>query len=465
MANYHCSTKPVSRGKGKSATAAAAYRAAEVIFDSRTGERHDYTAKEGVIATEIIGPEGTPERLFDRSTLWNETEHRADRTTRPNDARLAREFVLALPHEIPHEQRVELVREFAQDFFVAKGMIADIAFHEPGKGGDRRNFHAHVLCTVRELNDNGEFGNTNRTWNRRDFLNKVRQGWEDYQNRYLERNGSSERVSCKSYEDREMNRMATKHLGPHASDMERRGEQTRIGDENRQAQEYNQKMEEFEQEEKVILLEIEREKRRLKDEKKRKDAIARSGLSEHQHEKANKKDDASALLAQRQHALRLKQLDERRNLEANIAQRRHVLEASTFRYYDKSQAQEDLKIAQNELRKAQTPYGRLSGRYQELEGHVEALRLNLEDIERRQGEQMGQFDRFAGEQLASLDDRHQAETERLNAPPLPDHETETEEFREHTPDSPAPRAVNDNETEHDFDPDQGPDYDGPDLER
>ncbi len=459
MANYHCSTKPVSRGKGKSATAAAAYRAAEVIFDSRTGERHDYTKKEGVMATEIMGPPGTPERLFDRSTLWNESEHRADRTTRPNDARIAREFVLALPYEIPHEQRVELVREFVRDFFVARGMIADIAFHEPSRGGSHMNYHAHVLCTVRELNDNGEFGNTNRTWNGKDFLNKVRKGWEVYQNRYLERNGSSESVNCQSYEDQGKNRMATKHLGPHASDMERRGEQTRIGDENRHAKEYNQKMEEFEQQENLIMLEIEREKRRLQDAQKRQAALALQEQKSRLSEQATSSPGETALLAQRQEILQLKHLDERRTLESNIDRKRYELIDSNTAFYDKEQTQRDLEIAQNDLKKAKTGLGRLTGRENVLQERVEVLRLNLEDIERRQNERRGKFDRFAAEQLSELGNKHQKEIERLTGPPALDEERESEDFREYTPDSPAPHAAKDDEILPEHDPG------GPELDR
>ncbi|MCA9469889.1 MAG: hypothetical protein KC643_31200, partial [Nitrospira sp.] len=116
--------------------------------------------------------------------------------------------------------------------------------------------------------------------------------------------------------------------------------------------------------------------------------------------------------------------------------------------------------AQEDLRKAQTLMGRLSGREQEASARVEALRLNLEDIERRQAERQGFFDRNAQEQLAALEQRQQAER---HSPPLPspDHERDSEDFREHTPDAPAPRAVNDNDRSQDrgSEPDQGPSLD------
>ena len=147
MADYRFSAKAISRGKGQSSVASAAYRSASRLIDGRTGEIHDYTRKQGVTHSEIIVPEGTPEWMADRSQLWNAVEVVETR----KNSQLAREIQLSLPHELTDDQRTELVRDFVQGQFVNQGMIADVAIHAPDRDGDQRNHHAHVMLTMREL--------------------------------------------------------------------------------------------------------------------------------------------------------------------------------------------------------------------------------------------------------------------------------------------------------------------------
>lgn len=432
------------------------------IYDSRTGEWHYYSNRQrsnAVIETNFLAPDNAPNWVYDHSKLWNMVEHREDQSTRPHDAQVARELEISLPHELSHEQRKELVTEFIFDRYVSKGFVADISYHRPGKGGDDRNYHAHILLTMRSLKDNGEFGNKDRTWlDRKKLLKAERKAWAEYANRALDRIGSKERIYAESFEERGINRVPGKHLGPNATAMELRGETTRIGDENRAAQSYN-KIAELDEELQIIDLEIEREKRREKDAQKRKAAIAQQEEKSRLSEKAKGFQDETALLAQRQETQRLKHLDERRDLEAQIDRKRYELIDSNEQIYDKRQAQEALKTAQIELKKADTTFGRLSGRHEELSGRVEALRLNLEDIERRQNERREHFARFATEQLSALDHQHHKETEQLLNPVSRETDRETEDFREYTPGSPAPRAVNDNENLPDRDPDPGPELD------
>ena len=148
----------ISRSQGRSATAAIAYRAAERIEDHRTGLTFDYAGRSGVDHTEILAPDHAPDWAYDRSELWNQVE-RAE--TRKN-SQVAREVRVALPAELTHAQRVELVRDFAQEQFVDRGMIADIALHAPGRDGDDRNHHAHILLTTREIGAEG-FTTKNRS--------------------------------------------------------------------------------------------------------------------------------------------------------------------------------------------------------------------------------------------------------------------------------------------------------------
>jgi len=189
MAIYHFDASVISRSKGRSATAASAYRTAEVIKDHRTGEVHDYTRKSGVLHTEIIAPDNAPAWAHDRSSLWNAVED----AERRKDAQVAREVRVALPSELSTEQNADLVRAFVQEQFVARGMIADVALHAPGREGDQRNHHAHIMLTTREIGPEG-FGAKERDWNAKDLLVDWRQSWAEHVNDTLERCDIHERV-------------------------------------------------------------------------------------------------------------------------------------------------------------------------------------------------------------------------------------------------------------------------------
>ncbi len=179
----------ISRSQGRSATAAIAYRVAERIEDRRTGLVFDYAKRGGVDHTEILAPGHAPDWIRDRSELWNRVE---ESETRKN-SQVAREVRVALPAELTHAQRVELVRDFAQAQFVDRGMVADIALHAPGREGDERNHHAHILLTTREVSAEG-FTAKNRDWNAKDMLEGWRESWARDSNAALERAGIEERV-------------------------------------------------------------------------------------------------------------------------------------------------------------------------------------------------------------------------------------------------------------------------------
>ena len=189
MAIYHFDASVISRSKGRSATAAAAYRTAEVINDHRTGEVHDYSRKGGVLHTEIIAPDNAPAWVHDRSALWNAVED----AERRKDAQVAREVRVALPSELTTEQNADLVRAFVQEQFVARGMIADVALHAPGREGDQRNHHTHIMLTTRAVGPEG-FGAKNRDWNAKDLLVDWRGSWAEHVNNTLERCHIHDRV-------------------------------------------------------------------------------------------------------------------------------------------------------------------------------------------------------------------------------------------------------------------------------
>lgn len=255
MAQFRFSAAIVSRSAGQSVVASAAYRAGEKLRDERTGDIKDYSRRSwSVLYTQILTPQNAPNWMLDRQRLWNEVERREDQSTKPGTAQLARDLELSLPHELTHEQRVQLVCEFVKAEFVNRGMVADLAIHAPPKRGDGTNHHAHVLLTMRDIEADG-FGAKNRAWNHKAQLEHWRESWADYQNRALEKYGFEARVDHRSLEDQGIDREPTTHLGPGAQAMEDQGIKTDRGDENRRRKASNDNREQL----KAYLADINRQ--------------------------------------------------------------------------------------------------------------------------------------------------------------------------------------------------------------
>ncbi len=151
VAIYSLHVKTVSRSAGRSVVAAAAYRAAENIGDDRLGVVWDFTRKCGVLHSEIMAPAGAPEWARDRAELWNAAERAEDKSTRRSSATTGRDIILALPHELSDEQRIDAVREFAAALVERYGVAVDFAIHAPDRHSDERNYHAHLLMTTRRI--------------------------------------------------------------------------------------------------------------------------------------------------------------------------------------------------------------------------------------------------------------------------------------------------------------------------
>lgn len=236
MAIYHCSVKTISRAKGRSATAAAAYRSGSKIVDERTGEIHDYSRKRGVLSANLIVPPGAPDWAHDRAAIWNAAEASE---TRKNST-VAREFEIALPHELTHEQRQQLALEFGREIMQRHGCVVDVALHEPDRGrvsrdedddydtqtraaGDQRNWHAHILCSTRRLTADG-FGEKTRELDERTSgeVGYWRARWAQLANEHLQRAGRTARIDHRSLADQGIEREPTQHLGPAATGYERR---------------------------------------------------------------------------------------------------------------------------------------------------------------------------------------------------------------------------------------------------
>jgi hypothetical protein len=198
MAIYHLNLKTIGRSEGRSATASAAYRAGEAIFDRRSGLLFDYTKKMGVDGAEILAPSDSPCWGFSRAELWNRVEEAEKR----KDSQLCREIEFALPVELTPEQNMCLARDFIRAEFVSLGMVADLAFHKLTS----HNPHAHVLLTMRKLTADG-FGPKVRDWNEHSLCDYWRERWANYANMALAAAGKIERIDHRNLTEQALDRI------------------------------------------------------------------------------------------------------------------------------------------------------------------------------------------------------------------------------------------------------------------
>lgn len=271
MAIFHLNARIVSRAKGQSAVAKAAYNAHDLLTNQNTGDRHDYRYKGEVVFSGIFVPKNAPdwvqELAQDRQALWSAVEQRETR----KNSQLAREIEIALPHELTDKQREYLVKDFVRENFVRPGMIADVAIHAPSPEGDKRNHHAHILLTMRYITPDG-FGEKMRELNGREQLKEWREKWEHIANRYLEKFGHEARIDSRSLEAQGIDREPTSHVGPTATDFEREGVKTARGDINREVQERNREREQLTAAEKKLSAAIDQVQLQLDKETKEQQA-------------------------------------------------------------------------------------------------------------------------------------------------------------------------------------------------
>lgn len=230
---FHCSVKPVSRSAGRSVVAAAAYRLGERLHDQTYDVVHDYTRKRGIEARFTVAPEGSPEWTHDPERLWNAAEQSEKR----KNSTLAREVELALPSFLSQQERQGIAEAYAAELVGRYGVAVSVAMHEPGKNGDDRNYHAHILFTTREMTPEG-LGKKTRILDDKATgpkeVTALRELAADLINDALKAANSDICVDHRSFKDRGINRDPTTHLGPAATEMERRGESSERGEINRQ---------------------------------------------------------------------------------------------------------------------------------------------------------------------------------------------------------------------------------------
>ena len=256
MSDYHFHVTQIKRSKGQSAVACAAYRSGEKLFSEYYGEISDYAQKRGIVHAEILLPSHAPLEYFNRQTLWNAVEKAEPHPK----AQLAYSFDIALQNEFSIEENIALARHFLLENFVSRGMICDFAVHFPDRKDSIQNPHFHVLCPMRPLNENGQWGAKQRReyvldecgnrlrdksgdfvfnavpttdWGSPETLEHWRKAWCDLCNSKFAEKGFDERIDHRSYERQGVELLPTVHEGPIVRAMEKRGVATEKGNFNR----------------------------------------------------------------------------------------------------------------------------------------------------------------------------------------------------------------------------------------
>ena len=211
MAIFHFSVKVISRATGASAVATAADRSASRLHEERLARDHDFTNKSGVVHSEVVLPDGAPEYLSDRATLWNTVEAGEKR----KDAQLSREVEFVIPREMDQAQGIELTRDFVQREMVDRGMVADLNVHwDIGPDGLAKP-HAHVMLSMREVGEDG-FGAKVRDWNRTELVEHWREAWADHVNERLAQLDIDARIDHRSLEAQGIDLEPQHKIGPTA---------------------------------------------------------------------------------------------------------------------------------------------------------------------------------------------------------------------------------------------------------
>lgn len=258
MAIYHLSARIISRGKGRSCVAAAAYCSGSCLLNEYDGALHNFTRKSGVIFSQIMLPENAPSEYSSRTLLWNSVE----KVEKNKNSQLARELEIALPVEVERAKQIEMLQNYVQENFVSKGMIADFSLHDKKDG----NPHVHIMLTVRPLEQdgtwrktkskkiyrldengqkkqlkNGEYSANNISatdWNTVESLKRWRANWATLCNEELEKIGV-EKIDHRSLKEQGVQLQPTIHLGTTANQLEQKGMQTERGNTNRRIEKRN----------------------------------------------------------------------------------------------------------------------------------------------------------------------------------------------------------------------------------
>lgn len=266
--SLHTHVDIVSRSKGESVIAKAAYNARDKLKDDYYGKTHDYSKKDDLVFSKIFLPEHIPKEFSKREYLWNEVE----KIEKSKNSQLARNLLFTLPRELNEEDRIKLISEFIEENFTSKGMIADCNIHNPTASDNEEQPHAHILLTLREINEQGNWkakskkeyildengekiklksGNYKsrkvnlNDWNEPDKAKEWRENFSKKANEYLARNNIDKRIDPHTFGEQGREELPQVHLGTASFQMEKKGIQTERGNHNRKITAFNLEFKKF----------------------------------------------------------------------------------------------------------------------------------------------------------------------------------------------------------------------------
>ena len=266
--SLHTHVDIVSRSKGESVIAKAAYNARDKLKDDYYGKAHDYSKKDDLVFSKIFLPEHIPKEFSKREYLWNEVE----KIEKSKNSQLARNLLFTLPRELNEEDRIKLISEFIEENFTSKGMIADCNIHNPTASDNEEQPHAHILLTLREIDEQGNWkakskkeyildengekiklksGNYKsrkvnlNDWNEPDKAKEWRENFSKKANEYLARNNIDKRIDPRTFGEQGREELPQVHLGTASFQMEKKGIQTERGNHNRKITAFNLEFKKF----------------------------------------------------------------------------------------------------------------------------------------------------------------------------------------------------------------------------
>ena len=266
--SLHTHVDIVSRSKGENVIAKAAYNARDKLKDDYYGKTHDYSKKDDLVFSKIFLPEHIPKEFSKREYLWNEVE----KIEKSKNSQLARNLLFTLPRELNEEDRIKLISEFIEENFTSKGMIADCNIHNPTASDNEEQPHAHILLTLREIDEQGNWkakskkeyildengekiklksGNYKsrkvnlNDWNEPDKAKEWRENFSKKANEYLARNNIDKRIDPRTFGEQGREELPQVHLGTASFQMEKKGIQTERGNHNRKITAFNLEFKKF----------------------------------------------------------------------------------------------------------------------------------------------------------------------------------------------------------------------------
>ncbi|HEL0567158.1 TPA: MobA/MobL family protein [Streptococcus equi subsp. zooepidemicus] len=260
--SLHTHVDIVSRSKGASIIAKAAYNARDKLKDDYYGKTHDYSKKDDLVFSKIFLPEHIPKEFSNREYLWNGVE----KIEKSKNSQLARNLLFELPRELNEKDRIKLISEFIEENFTSKGMIADCNIHNPMASDNEEQPHAHILLTLREIDEKGNWKPKSRKeyildengekiklksgnykskkvnlndWNEPDKAKEWRENFSKKANEYLAKNNIDKRIDPRTFEEQGREELPQVHLGTASYQMEKKGIQTERGNHNRKIIAFN----------------------------------------------------------------------------------------------------------------------------------------------------------------------------------------------------------------------------------